>query len=131
MERGDISNQFAPTLAIDIDGLIFIPKKKWLGLKTEVEVNLHAMKVLDHHMLHGRMIYLIAHRDEEEVRELEQMLENVDFPYNRIFAVDDDSRESIIGRPHVHFYFYMDPLHFSTHNKRKERRILNIAESYF
>lgn len=136
MERGDISNLVAITLAIDIDGLIFIPKIKrsFFGFRQtkELEVNLRAMKVLDHHMLNGRMIYLIAHRDDDtDYAELESMLEEMDFPYHRLFIVDAETREMILSRPHVHYYFYMDPLHFSTDNKRKERRILNIAETYF
>lgn len=133
VEKGDISNELAPALAIDVDGLIIFTEKKFFGLSKSIKLNHNAIMVCEHHFKNGRMIYLLAHRKHEsEVRQIEQILDDADFPYTRLYHVpDDNTRESILGRSHVHMYFYLDKLHGATHNKRKEKRIFNITETYF
>lgn len=133
MERGDISNEFAPTIAIDVDGLIIFNESRFFGFIQHEELNLSAYKVCEHHILKGRMIYLLAHRNiEAEVKDIEAILDHHDFPYNKLYFVPDDkSRELILDRKHVHMYYYMDPLHGATRNKRKEQQVFNIAETYF
>jgi len=133
MRGGDISNELAPTIVFDIDGLIVFTEKKFFGLAQTVKLNPTAVRICEHHMRMGRMIYLLAHgRTEKEVEELEQLLDDYDFPYTKLFPISEpQERESILGRHFVHNYFYSDKLHGSTDNKRKEKQILNITESYF
>lgn len=133
MEGGDISNEFAPTLVFDVDNLIIFTKEKMFGLFRKTELNMAAIKICEHHIAKGRMIYLLAHgRSELEMNELEEILDQYDFPYTKLFAIQTHKeREAILGRNHVHLYFYNDKLHAATDNKRKERYIMNIAESYF
>jgi hypothetical protein len=133
MLRGEISNQLAPTIVMDIDELIVFTEKKLFGLAKKTILNPTAIRICEHHMRMGRMIYLLAHgRTEEEVKEIEEILDSYDFPYTKLFTISDSrERESILGRDFVHFYFYTDKLHSSTDNKRKEKQILNITETYF
>lgn len=133
MKGGDISNTWAPTLAIDIDGLIIITKKKFFGLSQNMILNPTAVKVCEHHMRMGRMIYLLAHnRTEREINELTELLDQYDFPYTKLFPISDkDEREAILGREHIHFYYFTDKHHAATDNKRKEKQIFNITETYF
>ena len=133
MERGDISNEFAPTIAIDVEGLIFFKRSRFFGMWQQEELNLGAYKVCEHHLMKGRMIYLIAHRDSrEEVYDLETSLDEQHFPYTKLFVVTSHAeRENILDRKHVHFYYYQEPYHTATRNKRKSRQIYNIAETYF
>lgn len=133
MERGDISNQFSPTLAIDVDDLIIFTQEKWWGLWEDIKVNPAAIPVCEYHFRKGRMIYLVYHtQSKEDALDLESFLDSVDFPYTKLFAVlDDKDRELILSRDHVHFYFFKNPLHAATKNKRKEKHVGGIEEVYF
>lgn len=135
MQGGDISNQYAPAIAIDVDGLVILTEKKILGLITRQFINPNAIGVCDYHFRHGRSIYLLAKVDKvskEEQAHMERILDAYDFPYTRLFLYDEPSgREAVLGRNHVHHYYYMEKLNGSTDNKRKEKRIYNISEIYF
>ena len=135
MERGDISNQEAPAIAIDVDGLVIFTEKKLFGLVTKQYLNPNAIGVCDYHFRHGRSIYLLAKVDlvtDEEQERLEGLLDAYNFPYTKLFLYDHPAgRELILGRAHIHHYYYMEKLNGSTDNKRKEKRIYNISEIYF
>jgi hypothetical protein len=133
MLGGDLSNEFAPTLVFDVDGLIISERKIAFGLATETELNPSSIKVCEHHILNGRMIYLLAHgRNKSQFHSLQALLDDWDFPYTKMFAIaTHEQREAILGRNHVHTYYYFHPHHAATSNKRKEKKIINVAESYF
>lgn len=130
MERGNISNVSAPTIAIDVDELIVVPEKKLFGLIKTFRINEEAIYVCEYHLMKGRMIYLLSHYLYDETEKIRKLLDEEMFPYTRLIHVQNPKkREIILGLPHVHFYFYSNPLNAATDNKRKEKQIVNITEA--
>ncbi len=132
MLGGDISNELAPTIVIDLENLVILSESRMFGFAKSLKINKKAIPVLDAIMYRGVGIYLIAQGyDEKEMSIIRDKLDDIDFPYTKLsFMEDNTEKELLLSRRHVHFYFYNNPLHASVENKRKEKWVQHVGEIY-
>jgi len=132
MLGGDISNELAPTIVIDLDNLVILSESKLFGFAKSLRVNKKSVPVLDTIMYRGIGVYLVGHGyDEKEQAVIQGKLDDVDFPYTKLsFMKDNKEKEMLLSRRHIHFYFYNNPLHASVENKRKEKWVQHVGEIY-
>lgn len=118
MKGGDISNQFAPAIAIDVDDLIIkITKPKTIvGIplgRTLIEIQPGVSTLLHRFFSTEVSIYLICIReDKNKALEIQEFLDEHYLPYSRFYKITTSLKlHDILNEPHLTAYYYRDMTH--------------------
>lgn len=108
MQYGDISNQRGPAIVINADLLVEI-KKKWFGLKYEINFLLSTRSLLESWFNNGDLsIYIVCiGKYAKYVKEIEDILDTFMTPYTSIQAIENYKQlDYLVNATHVVGYFY-------------------------
>lgn len=108
MHKGEISNQFSPAIAIDVDDLIIMEKKKFFGLKKELLLVPGAARVLEYLFRKDLSVYLISMQGSQaEAVSVRELLDDMYVPYTRFYWHRELlSLEETLSSSNILWYFY-------------------------
>lgn len=114
MKNGDISNQFASAIAIDVDDLIIkVTKPKTIFGRKTMEL-LPGVTSLLHRLFRADLsIYLTVIRENvKEAKEIEDFLDELYLPYTRLYKLKTlQGLHHLLELPHLTTYYYKDMKH--------------------
>lgn len=131
MQYGDLSNQRGPAIIINADLLVSV-KKKWFGLRYELNFLLSTRNLLEHWFNKGDIsIYVVCIGELAEYRDkIEDIFDTFMVPYTNIGVINSaSSLNYLVEAEHVVGYFYnSSTLVDERTNLRKHYQVPNVAE---
>jgi hypothetical protein len=131
MQYGDISNKRGPAIVLNADLLVEI-KKKWLGLKYQVNFLLSTRHLLEEWFVESDLsIYIVCMGEYEKYeKDIVNMLDTFMTPYTDFTVIKNPAELNyLVEAKHVVGYFYHSmTLVDERTNLRKHYQVPNVAE---
>ncbi len=116
MKYGDISNEIAPTILVNIDLVLLKEEKRILGLfkRSKIKLDMNGVSGLTHLFSSGINVYLLSDSETYNVTEVAEILEKNDVPYTRILDSEEDNEtiKMLLQQSFVHRLFYRKGVKF-------------------
>ena len=116
MKYGDISNEIAPTILVNIDLILSKEEKKTFGIfkSKKLKLDINGTSGLIHLFNSGINVYLLCDSENYNITEVADILEKGDVPYTRILEAEEDNEtiQMLLRQNFVHRLFYKKGVKF-------------------